>query len=103
MNAFHDLENFVSRGQKAQAAVNKIIAAHTPPATEPAGASPGAGESQKPRSRPSKQKDGTLVEKVNASSDVAWLKSVMGSDEYQLTIRSAAQRRLGALVRKPKR
>lgn len=60
-----NLENFASRGLKAQAAVDELL-------------------------------------KINDSKDVTWLRSMMTAD-YQLSIRSAAQRRLRMLAKQPSR
>lgn len=69
------------------------------------GTGPGAGEElgTRPRSGAGHRPGATLLEQINASTDTAWLKAVMGSQDYQVSIRSAAQRRLAALFRKQKR
>ena len=100
-----NLDHFASRGLKAQDEIDKIIAAHNSPARDVAGVvtSPAqaAGRHTTAAPRPSTEPD-TILEKIKTSTDVAWLKAVMNSSDYQLAVRKAAQRRLGMLVRKPK-
>jgi len=106
MNHHNHLERFASRGLKAQALVDGIIngGGHRPAATRdlPAGDAagvaergPGAGrrETAAPRST------GMLV-RILSSTDTAWLKAVMNSQDYTIGIRTAAQRRLAKLFRK---
>lgn len=45
---------------------------------------------------------GDMLARIEASRDVPWLKAVLGSAEFTLSVRRAAQRRLGGLVRKPR-
>jgi len=47
-------------------------------------------------------KSDDILIQIKHSTNVAWLKSVLGDQEYQFAVRQAAQRRLGALHRKPR-
>jgi hypothetical protein len=107
-----NIEKFASRGLRAQAAVDLIISRgeNTSPARILAGASPSpgtrAGElaTTRPRSRQTGRSalPENILEKIKRSSDVTWLKSILNDRDYQFAVRQAAQRRLGALVRRPK-
>jgi hypothetical protein len=105
-----NIEKFASRGLRAQAAVDLIISRgeNTSPGPILAGAfpSPGAGQTNNtaPRSRQTGRSalPENILDKIKRSSDVTWLKSILNDRDYQFAVRQAAQRRLGALVRKPK-
>jgi hypothetical protein len=120
-----NIEKFASRGLRAQAAVDLIISRgeNTSPAPILAGAfpSPGVGPTTTVSPRPpggaqsagaaiigKSQQTGrsalpeNILEKIKRSSDVTWLKSILNDRDYQFAVRQAAQRRLGALVRRPK-
>jgi hypothetical protein len=45
--------------------------------------------------------DNILIQ-IKHSTNVGWLKAVLGDQEYQFAVRQAAQRRLSALHRKPR-
>jgi len=93
----HSMKFFtMSDGGALRDAASTLSPATTNAGVSPSGADPAAGEcAARPRSK-------NILAQVKASDDVVWLKSVLGSDDYQLEVRYAAQRRLGQLVRKPK-
>lgn len=113
----NNLEKFAARGLKAQAAVDAAIAraatvadrAAISPACSTAGASRGparAGEcaTAPPRSPLTPAEEASLdLQAILDSSDVAWLRSVMGSQDNQISLRNAAQRRLRILTAEKRR
>lgn len=87
-----NLEQFASRGLKAQAAVDKLLS----PA-QPVGVSPGTRAGEHATTRP---RSCSLQVQILSSTDTAWLKQIMNSQDYTIGIRTAAQRRLAKLFRK---
>lgn len=102
----NNLEQFASRGLKAQAAVDKQLAAHavTPalPASSPAaGSSPGssAGEANRTPPRSPAQTATDSLADIAGSHDLTQLRGVLADPDRNLAERSAADRRLRILRR----
>jgi hypothetical protein len=92
-----NIEKFASRGLKAQQAVDKVLnnlpAADLTAAVATRQEGAGRNDDSAPRSC-------AMQMQVLQSTDAAWLKTVMNSQDYTIGIRSAAQRRLAKLFRR---
>lgn len=91
----NDWESFVLRGQRAQAAVDVVLAKHNLPAVNTAGVSePTRAGEQQPRPRTPAQDATDDLEQIEGSNDVVYLRRIAGDPDAPLGKRRAAERRL---------